>query len=296
MGGIFCSYIFNNQVYRLRDAILKSKLEDIKSEFVISNCNSITTSNNEDIDPDIPDSISSKSSTKKQPILSASAVEIINETINTDGNTPLLFAITHGKIDSFRLLLNDLKADPNRPNIYTHYSPMHICSLIIASDKKKSSLSSQPSQASHSEVQRSQSIGNLASPPSSLKSSESISHSIHSRFRTIQLGRHRISKNSRVYQSDMFDLDYYGRVKKVGLSKINLVEMISLLARHGANLNSLAPVTKITHLPKLEAIAEVTPLLLAVYSANTIAVEQLIKLGCNYNYQESGLGKFFFIT
>lgn len=92
MGSVFCSYIIDNRLTRLRNAIEESNSKKIRE--IIAK------------DPDI-----------------------INNECDRDGNTPLIFAIQNAKLDACRVLL-ELGADANKINCNTLITPIHIaCTL-----------------------------------------------------------------------------------------------------------------------------------------------------------------------
>ena len=98
MGGIFCSYYIENRIARLRVAILNSHLDEIKKELRAG------------VRHQTPDTL-------------------VNSEIDTYGNTPLLFSIESRQINAFRVLLLEFQADPNKPNSYTDFRPLHVLAL-----------------------------------------------------------------------------------------------------------------------------------------------------------------------
>lgn len=339
MGTIFCSYIFNNQISRLRYAILNSRLDDIKEEvkstrrksrdaFTQVTCHLdndgagrstiVTTARSPlkceskanikiQIQQQSPDEVEDDQIDRQTPSpqivdspkdddasLSKDSENLLNRTIDTYGNTPLLFSIQHCKLDSFKLLLNELKVDPNKPNVYTFYTPLHVCCLLQTSQPTLSTR-----KFNQERIFRSKSSDNVYNLKEGHNAHDN-NHNKHSnlnRFKSVTFR----SKKVKLYSTESLKAGSINNLNDMYVSKEEvmnlknyvpketLVCMISTLARKGANLNSIAKVNKITRLPRLEGVREVTPLLVAVYNQNIIAVEQLIKLGCNYNYQEVGL-------
>lgn len=119
MGAIFCSYYVNNRIARLRDAIQNSQISQIKTEL------------KEYIDetkrPDTPIKTRNLSTSQSNHHEGG----IIDFSIDAEGNTPLILSIESRQLSSFNYLLNELNADPNKPNEFTLYSPLHICSLAV---------------------------------------------------------------------------------------------------------------------------------------------------------------------
>lgn len=109
MGALFCSYYINNRITRLRKAILSSQINDIKSEL-------------KEYLEKHEDSDLQRSSTDN---------DIINIPIDTSGNTPLILSIESRQLKSFMYLINELDADPNRPNEFSQYTPLHMCCLAV---------------------------------------------------------------------------------------------------------------------------------------------------------------------
>ena len=91
--GLFCSYLMKNKSHQLKNCILNNDLSEIIK----------LTKNNRDI-----------------------IYKEIDTEIDDYGNTPLLFSIENRKIESFRCLLQECNADPNRGNYQTYQQPLHI--------------------------------------------------------------------------------------------------------------------------------------------------------------------------
>ena len=92
MGSVFCSYIVDNSLTRLRNAIEESNEKKIRE---------LLTKN-----PDI-----------------------IDKECDRDGNTPLIYAVQNAKLEACRVLL-ELGADANKINSTTSITPIHVaCTL-----------------------------------------------------------------------------------------------------------------------------------------------------------------------
>ena len=92
MGSLFCSYYIKNSISKLRSSILENNIEEARKLFNMDK-------------------------------------RLINIEIDSSGNTPLLLAIQSGSLSMFNLILNEFKADPNKPNTFTQFTPLHILAL-----------------------------------------------------------------------------------------------------------------------------------------------------------------------
>ena len=108
MGIIFCSYIIDTKISRIRSAIINSELSEIKAQ--------------------IKDS--------------ASTVNSINDLVDSEidqlGNTPLLLSIEARQLTSFCFLLTEFTPNLNRGNYYTDFKPLHVLALTKVEGKSSS--------------------------------------------------------------------------------------------------------------------------------------------------------------
>jgi ankyrin repeat protein len=94
MGSVFCSYIIDNRLTRLRNAIEESNVTKIR-EII-----------------------------EKNP-------DLIDKECDRDGNTPLIFSIQNAKLDICRVLL-ELGANTNKINTNTLITPLHVACTLQA--------------------------------------------------------------------------------------------------------------------------------------------------------------------
>lgn len=81
MGGLFCSYLIDNKITRLRNAISNSQLSDIKSELKTDNSGSFQYFKN------LLKKIDNPKGKGEDPNEST----LLNAEIDSDGNTPIMF-------------------------------------------------------------------------------------------------------------------------------------------------------------------------------------------------------------
>jgi hypothetical protein len=67
------------------------------------------------------------------------------------------------------------------------------------------------------------------------------------------------------------------------ITEFMLREMIGLLYEKGADLNRSVKINKYTAMHELD-MASVTPLAVAIYFQNLVAIDELMYLGCNPNF------------
>ncbi|RNA25003.1 E3 ubiquitin- ligase MIB2-like isoform X1 [Brachionus plicatilis] len=263
MGSIFCSYYINNRFSRIRKAIENSQVDKLKTEL--------------------------QSFVNKE--------NLMNLSIDTYGNTPLILSIEARQLKSFLYLLEDLNVDPNKPNEFTLLSPLHICCLSSPFDQKKIDTSIRLKS-------RSRSVDNL-----DLKTGSEMQDSILSnqsdevlntkKFRSQNnLITKQLSKKMRIYASvdsaiHSIGTDTNSDLRNISLNhvKVNqrpinsdtMAKMIESLIKNGADVNILAKVNRITRMPGFEFVRHASPLHVAVYNKNVTAINLLIKHGCNVN-------------
>jgi ankyrin repeat protein len=260
MGTLMCSYIFDNKLTRLRNAIIRADLEEVKVE--LKSFKSASTNGNS--------SGASFSRAQEEIYLS----DLINGQIDTEGNTPLLFSIKMLQFESFKSLLLELKADPNTKNFYTDYAPLHLCAVAnkmtpgehLNSEKNKKKVSdismfTMNTQTNGERNERSVSMNDAF--PTAKSSFESLPYGSVDYVPSVNQAR----RVRRPFDHQM------------------LRDMIRLLVENGANVDLEAKVTKQTQIV-LETVEHVTPLFLAIYHSNIVACDELIQLGSNLNYQE----------
>ncbi|CAF0891386.1 unnamed protein product [Brachionus calyciflorus] len=263
MGSLFCSYYVNNRITRVRKAIKTSRVEELRTELgdFLDNPNNI-----------------------------------MNISIDSNGNTPLLLSIEARQLASFMYILDELKVDPNIPNEFTLYTPLHLCCLTAPFDQKRM----ETSFRSRPKLEISKSCGDLTSKPKfemkeSIFSNRSENYKNNKTLLTKKLSN---SKKKKMYESEDSAINSIGRQSntesnnisfsnvKVNQEPINsdtLTKMINLLIEKGADLDRLAKVNRLTRMPGFEALRYVTPLHIAIYNKNLTAINLLIKNGANVN-------------
>lgn len=225
MGSIFCSYYFNNRVSRIRKAIEKSEVDKLKGEL-------------------------------ENFVRKENASNLMNLSIDSYGNTPLILSIEARQLKSFLYLLQELNVDPNKQNEFTLLSPLHICCLTSPFDLKKKD-STIPLKS------RSKSVDNIdqkvnSEMQDSVLSNQSDDFLHKKKFRSqSNLKSKQINKKMRVYASMDSAIDSIGTetnsdFRNISLShvKVNqrpidsdtMIKMIESLIINGADVNILAKV------------------------------------------------------
>ena len=165
----------------------------------------------------------------------------------------MTLSIETGQLESFKFLLIQLNADPNKCHYTTGYSPLHILATtrcqanINYKSRKNSSPNSSGSRTSSRIV--------LINQPS-----QQVSTNIEK------------DPMAQISSNDMGVL-----------SDDVLKEMVYLLVDKGADMNKTIQVPIFN---ELVFNPHVNPLMLAIYNSNFIVVEELLNLGCDCNYQE----------
>jgi ankyrin repeat protein len=253
---LFCSYYIENQITQLRRAIAESKLNEM--------CQKLKSKDKVyDQEQEIE-----YNSVKKSKIS-----ELVDSEIDLFGNTALLYSIEMKQLNSFKFLLLELNADPNKPNYYSGHTPLHVlaqCKVQQPSDQRDS--------------KKSKVTFVSASVSSSIGGSEPISLSPNKlAFRLDNLssaskGEANLSSSSSSGNSDS-DLAQ----KPMNLN--DFMEMVDLLIDKKASINMPVKVNK-NQLGRFD-IKFATPLLFAIFNQNKVMVNRLIKAGCDTNYQDS---------
>ena len=173
------------------------------------------------------------------------------------------------------MLLVELSADPNKENYYTFYTPLH----VLASSKctnytflrhrkgsKKSTTTTEPqSTSTNKKLDLSLQQSNISSD-----SHHGLDESTKRSFMNMNSSFNHTTSNI-VYPSE--DL----------ITEFMLREMIGLLYEKGADLNRSVKINKYTAMHELD-MASVTPLAVAIYFQNLVAIDELMYLGCNPNF------------
>lgn len=234
MGGLFCSYYIENSLTSLRKAISASNVAEIKRLIESSKNTSLFSSpvkyishlcsyyNNSDDE------------------------DLINCQIDNKGNTPLTLSIETGQLESFKFLLIQLNANPNKCNYLTGFSPLH----MIASTKCDANLN-----------YKNYKIGSQKSTSSS-------------RAILISQQQPQSPSKSSMGQSSSLEMG--------SVSDEILKEMVYLLVDKGADMNKTIQVDIFKELIN-PFMPTVNPLMLAIYNLNFIVVEELLNLGCDCN-------------
>lgn len=249
MGGLFCSYYVENRIASLRKAIINSQLSDIKK---------ILASENESYGNPFKFvgkmlSLCSKSKSDQDDKDS----DLLNSQIDKQGNTPLTLSIQSCQPESFKMLLLELNADPNKANYLTGYTPLH----TLASTK--CSASSIRTSSSKKSIEKKESNTTSASSSPIISSSFNNGSDLHVAKETMYI---HVDNNEVCVMSEPI-----------------LRDMIHLLAEKGADLNKSIQMTD-----NGEQKNYANPLLLSMYNYNLIAADELLKMGCDCNYQEEG--------
>ncbi len=153
---VFCSYYFENQITQLRDAIAQSKLNEMCYNLKVK------TASKSGSKAEYYPNTSSHFDQDHQP--NSKLNQLIDSEIDNLGNTALLYAIETRQLNSFKFLLLELNADPNRTNYYTSLTPLHV--LAIAKyEPKYDQRDSKKSNTSNDSTKRT----NISSQPSKIK-------------------------------------------------------------------------------------------------------------------------------
>ena len=224
MGSVFCSYIIDNRLTKLRNAIEESSVMTIR-ELI-----------------------------EKNP-------DIIDKECDRDGNTPLIFAIQNAKLEICRVLL-ELGANANRINPNTLITPLHLaCTLqtiktnssIVNINDTNKILNENNQPVTKTESQKSNS------------SSDSSNNSTSPIIRT--------QTNNGEVQVTISDYE-------------TINEIISLLVKHGADINKPIDTDKLYVYGSNVTTTKLTPLMFAIELRNMIAIDALLKLNADVNYQD----------
>lgn len=226
MGSVFCSYIIDNRLTRLRNAIEESNVTKIR-EIIEKN-------------PDITD-----------------------KECDRDGNTPLIFSIQNAKLDVCRVLL-ELGANANKINTNTLITPLHVActlkalkanSLIVNTDDTDKILNQDnPTPVAKTESQNSGSSS----------------------------GSDGINSTSPIVKTQAMNGEI--QVKISDYETIN--EIIGLLVKHGADINKPIDTDKLYLYGSNVTTTKLTPLMFAIELRNMIAIDALLKLNADVNYQD----------
>lgn len=250
MGCLFCSYYYSNKTTRFRNAIQNVSQAD-----------------------------------KIKPILEENKKRV-NSQIDNEGNTPLLLSIEHRNLECFKQLVNEKDINLDKPNKYTQHRPLHLLALT-----KPINLKPQNSTCTSNDAfkyrKESFTFGNSSML---LVASSTNENSLH-------------TGSIRNPSLASFKSDVSVKTKLKSIDSEILREMIKLLAKNGANLNAPSNITRSTSkssnsfssFPNVnlkcsdlfDKITEMTPLFTAILmSQNNIFIEELIRYGCDLNYQD----------
>lgn len=240
MGGLFCSYYFNNSIARLRNYILNAQTDDLKT------------------------------------ILKETRdYDLVNAEIDKEGNTPLLLAIEHRKLESFNILVDEPDIDLDKPNSYTQIRPLHLLAL------------SKP-----------------------VFNSESLK--IKNFRKESFMNGTEVPKNWSIATSRVSDVTFQqSDVNLKSIDDLVLREMIRKLAKKGVDLNVASKLTRSSFKRKnsnvvtkhdssfalantnfnssdlFDRFGEINPLFTAILiSQNEVFIDELIKQGCDCTYQD----------
>ena len=254
-GSLFCSYYIENQITQLRRAIAESKLNEMCHKFKSKDK---VYDQNQEMD---------YNSVKKSKLS-----ELVDSEIDLFGNTALLYSIEMKQLNSFKFLLLELNADPNKPNYFTGYTPLHVlaqCKVQQPNDQRDS----KKSRVTFASASLSSSIGD---DPISLSPKK-----LASRSDNLSSASKTEADLSVSTTSGSSDLDLAQKPMSIN----DFMEMVDLLIDMKASINMQAKVLK-NQLGRFD-IKLATPLMFAIYNQNKVMVNRLIKAGCDTNYQDS---------
>lgn len=254
-GSLFCSYYIENQITQLRRAIAESKLNEMCHKF--KSKDKVYDQNQE----------MEYNSVKKSKLS-----ELVDSEIDLFGNTALLYSIEMKQLNSFKFLLLELNADPNKPNYFTGYTPLHVlaqCKVQQPNDQRDS----KKSRVTFASASLSSSIGD---DPISLSPKK-----LASRSDNLSSASKTEADLSVSTTSGSSDLDLAQKPMSIN----DFMEMVDLLIDRKASINMPAKVHK-NQLGRFD-IKLATPLMFAIYNQNKVMVNRLIKAGCDTNYQDS---------
>jgi ankyrin repeat protein len=255
MGSLFCSYYIKNSLSKLRSSILENNIEEARK-------------------------------------LLSMDKRLINIEIDSSGNTPLLLAIQSGSLSMFNLILNEFKADPNKFNTFTQFTPLHTLALTKLSINTNSTITTTYSRRSNESSIR---LSNNRLNGSII--SDSSQFPLEARF-----------SNTSSYLPDSPIITNNNSNSIKSFDENILRHMVSSLIESGANVNALAQITPLSNVKIdyskikniktiLNSITHITPMFGALlFSQNKVFIDELLnnpinsnKLDLNYQDKETGL-------
>lgn len=233
---------------------------------------------------------------KPEEIKGQKIENLINKVIDNEGNTPLLLSIEQRQLECFKLLINENNIDLNKANSMTELGPLHLLALskpIIKEDKFE-----RVSNYAYRFRKQSFTFANssllLVSQSSNSNNALSIARKISDSSST--------STTSSTMSPNKSVSSLNNKLKPI--DEHVLREMVSLLAKNGADLNYSSDIIRANNfsepsikntLPNVNTssseifnqVKQMTPLFVAVLmSQNEIFIDELIKQGCDCKYQD----------